>query len=138
MDEKSLLKMEMQKRNRNAFTLVEMLIVLLIVSIVSIQFRPRPSLYSLTLFMNQLKSHCIDLQQRAFIDKRDLYITFDTSYVDFDGQRVNYPKEVACTPKTFHYNSNGNISNAQTITCKSGNLERKLIFQLGQGRVRIE
>ena len=43
---------------------------------------------------------------------------------------------MTCTEQAFHYNAKGNISQAFTVTCSNAQSKKKLVFQLGMGRVR--
>ncbi len=128
--------MEKQKHN-NGFTLIEMMIVLLIISILSLSYQPRLD-YSLSMFMEKVKICCINSQQLAFIEKKDIYVTFSKHSLIYGDEEFIFPDGIVCDEKTFHYNSNGNISTAQTIHCSNQHKEKKLVFQLGMGRIRIE
>lgn len=121
----------------NGFTLIEMLLVLLIVSVVSfgIYVKPQSSLY---LFMKQLQSYCILSQQKAFIFKETQNIYSESNSIYFNEGYIEIPSSISCTPFSFHYNEKGNISKAHSITCHNENKAMKLIFQLGSGRVRLE
>lgn len=122
--------------HNNAFSMLEMLLVLLIVSIFSMSFvMPKDNL---TLFMQQLMQESILCQERAFLEKRRVDVHFDASFAQFDDHKISYPSHISCSVVNFYYNSKGNVSKASTIRCTDGNQKKKLIFQLGSGRVRID
>lgn len=134
----SLLLMEMQKPNNNAFTILEMMIVLLIVSISTIGIQAHSYQPSLSIFMKKMMSYSIILQEQAFIEKEQKQVTIENSQAYFDSTLLTYPTVISCEAQSFHYNEKGNISKANTITCYRGNETMSLIYQLGTGRVRIE
>ena len=92
----------------NGFTMIESLIVLLIVCVLSIGISQNQNQSNLTIFMEKLMSYC-----------------------EFD-------ESIACETLRFHYNAKGNISKANTLECHDQQGTKKLIFQLGSGRVRID
>lgn len=120
----------------NAFTLVEMLLVLLIISVFSMGFRVPES--NLTIFMEQIMNESILCQEMAFLKKKEVDVSFYSSYAKFNDSSYIYPSKITCSTNSFHYNENGNISKACTIACSNGIHTKKLIFQLGSGRVRID
>lgn len=121
----------------NGFTLIEMLLVLLIVSVVSfgVYAKPEASLY---LFMRQLQSCCILAQEKAYIFKKIQPVYSESNFIYFNEEELEIPNSISCTPFSFHYNEKGNISKAHSITCSNHNKSMKLVFQLGSGRVRLE
>lgn len=127
--------MATQKQN-NGFTLLEALIVLIIVCVCSISIGAHPN--RLSLFMRQLQNQCILAQEKAYTDKRDITLSFSESGSTIDDVYTSYPHGIHCTAIRFHYNPKGNISQGNTVTCSYNHHQKKLIFQLGQGRVRIE
>ncbi len=121
----------------NGFTLIEMLLVLLIVSVVSFGVYAKP-VSPLYLFMRHLQSACILAQEKAFANKEVQNVYFASDRIYLNEQSIDIPSSITCTPFSFHYNEKGNISKAHTITCSNDNKSMKLVFQLGSGRVRIE
>ena len=122
--------------HNNAFSLLEMLMVLLMISIFSISFMiPKDNL---TIFMDQMLMYSVISQEEAFIEKKDVNVTIENHYAQFGNITFEYPDSIACSIKSFHYNSKGNISSANTVTCSNGTTSKSLIYQLGSGRVRID
>lgn len=64
--------------NKNGFTFVEILIVLLIVSILSfgLYSKMHTSLY---VFMRQVQTLCITAQQKAYVEHRKVYVSIQDS-----------------------------------------------------------
>ena len=122
----------------NAFTLLEALFVLLIVSVLTLTGITNPSISSLKLFGNQFLSYCVYTQEKAFMDKEEKTVKIYTDHAIFDQIQFTYPHSITCDPFTYHYNAKGNISQAHTIRCHNEQDSISLIFQLGSGRVRIE
>lgn len=129
--------MDKQKHN-NAFTLLECLLVLLIVSVFSLAILGTRNVSSLTVFTEKMMSYSVLTQEKAFIEKERMMVVIDNTYAKFDDIWFDYPLGITCDATSFHYNAKGSISKANTITCSDGILTRKLIFQLGSGRARIE
>lgn len=97
-------------------------------------FRIQPSL---NIFTQKMLYQCVIAQEKAYVDKRDVYVDINEHEAYFDDIRWKYPNNVSCTPFSFHYTPNGNISMGQSVSCKYKNKEKKLVFQLGSGRVRV-
>ncbi|WP_346671085.1 competence type IV pilus minor pilin ComGD [Faecalicoccus acidiformans] len=122
----------------NAFTLLEGLFVLLIISLLTLVTIFKPVSSSLKLFGNQILSYCVFTQEKAFMDKEQKNVEIKTDHAIFDKIRFNFPHSITCDPFTYHYNAKGNISQAHTIHCQNEQDSISLVFQLGSGRVRIE
>jgi prepilin-type N-terminal cleavage/methylation domain-containing protein len=129
--------MDKQLRMINGFTLIEMLLVLLIVSVLSfgVYHMPKASLY---LFMRQLQSSCIVSQEKAYIYKEKQEIYKENQTIHFSDLCLDIPSNILCNDFSFYYNEKGNISKAHTIVCEQESNSLKLVFQLGSGRVRLE
>ena len=122
--------------NKNGFTLVEMLIVLFIVSMLGfgLSFHMHSSLY---VFMKNLQTLCITVQEKAYVQHRNVYVNLnDKIYVD----EVEYliPQDIVCDSVSFYYNAKGNMSKAMSLHCQNASNQMKLVFQVGAGRVRLE
>ena len=76
--------------NKNGFTFVEILIVLLIVSILSfgLYSKMHSSLY---VFMKQVQTLCITAQQKAYVERRKVYVSIQDSIL-VDEVIKNYVK----------------------------------------------
>lgn len=129
--------MEKQPLN-NGFTLLESLFVLLITTVLMYGFLQIRSLNSLTIFMEKLMSNCVLTQEKAFVSKQKIQVDIFDDQASFDGDIFTYPNNITCEQFSFHYNAKGNISKANTLTCSDENHTKKLVFQLGSGRVRVE
>lgn len=121
----------------NAFSLIEMLVVLLIVSICMMGIHVSTQV-PLFLFMKQLQSRFLVCQQKAFCQKEDIAIEIRENQALFDSDIWTYPMGIACSPGHYSFNANGNISRAGTIRCTNSSQQRSLVLQLGSGRSRIE
>ncbi|MGN1344785.1 MAG: prepilin-type N-terminal cleavage/methylation domain-containing protein [Traorella sp.] len=122
--------MDKLRLNKNGFTLIEMLFVLLIICITS----------SLTLFqINQNESLKFNyLKEKLHLSQLDSLINhrqntieiFKTTLYINDEEYDLYPLE--CESIYFHYNEKGNISNACTIRCENKK-KYEIRLQLGTG-----
>ncbi len=115
---------------------MEMLVVLLIVTLFSIPVSLQKD--HLTLFMKKMKMYSIAVQCNAFQLKEVKTIRIGNKEALFDDKLFHYPDTISCSSVTFHYNENGNISQALSYTCKDSSHKMKMIYQLGSGRVRYE
>lgn len=127
-----------KRRPANAFTLGEMLFVLLIVVLFGslLQTAPKPASAGLTL--RQIQSRAVALQMEAFETKQRKSFSIGANSAAFDGERLVFPKELTCTPASFAFNGAGNISKAGSVSCQVSGKTRRLVFQLGSGRSRLE
>ncbi|MFC7370415.1 competence type IV pilus minor pilin ComGD [Fictibacillus iocasae] len=140
------------KDNRNGYTFIEMMIVLLVVSIFL-----GAGVFSLRTFYETV-------QTRSFLKslKKDLYFTQQTAvstesfvslvfhqghtYIIRDGvkslKKVTYPDHVSVEPYsmplTITYNGRGNISQGGTLVIRANQKRFHLVFQLGKGRFYID
>lgn len=128
--------MAKHKRN-NGFTLIESLLVLLIVSLVTTIFYATAQT-PLYLFMKQLQTQLVTSQQIAYVTKNTQVVDILEQGIVLNDQIMEYPFSVSCEPIHFHFNASGNISKAGTIVCHNKTQTKKIILQLGSGRMRIE
>lgn len=128
--------MDKPSLNKNGFTFLEMMIVLLIVSILSfgLYSKMQSSLY---VFMKQVQTLCITAQQKAYAEHRKVYVHIQDS-IHVDEIEYKIPKDIACDSVDFYYNAKGNISKALSLHCSNSSTKMKLVFQVGAGRVRLE
>ena len=122
--------------NKNAFSLVEMLLVLLIISVLSfgVYTSSHSSLY---IFMKKLESYCLIAQQKAYIEKRVVNVKVNGK-IYIANEMYDIPKDIRGDERSSFFNEKGNISKAGHITCSNQSQSMNLIFQLGTGRMRIE
>ena len=122
--------------NKNGFTLVEMLVVLLIVSMLGfgLSTKIHSSLY---VFMKNLQTLCITAQEKAYVKHRKVYVEIDDS-IYMDDVEYKIPHDIACDHVSFYYNAKGNMSKAMSLHCQNASSQMKLVFQVGAGRVRLE
>lgn len=120
----------------NAFTLFEMLVVLLIVALLSMVSLPKYD--PLSLFMEQLKERCVQAQLQAYAGKENIEVRIMEHEVWIDDEIIAIPHSIACTPLSFSYNANGNITKGGTSQCRSDRKTMKIVFQIGMGRARVQ
>ncbi|MGN1277248.1 MAG: prepilin-type N-terminal cleavage/methylation domain-containing protein [Floccifex sp.] len=120
----------------NGFTIIEMLVVLFILLCFSIPFVKPVS--SFDIFIKKMRIYSIICQEKAFLYKQNQTVTIQEHQAIFEDFIYVYPDEFTCEPISFHYNANGNISQALSYRCQSLHQEKTMIYQLGSGRVRYE
>ena len=123
-------------RNKNGFTLLEMLVVLLIVSILSFGLSTQMNT-SLYLLMKKVQTLSITAQEKAYVEHQRIDMSVN-SKINVGDIEYCIPKDIVCDPVSFYYNTKGNISKALTLRCQNANSKMKLVYQLGTGRVRLE
>lgn len=118
----------------NGFTLLEMVLVMLVVSVVGITAVP-PSSSGFSLFMTELENRIVAEQVKAYNGqcRRTLSIT-GHSLITESGT-FSFPDGYGCTPFDWHYNASGSISTAGTVSCTGDGTSKDLVFRLGAGRI---
>lgn len=124
--------------NSNGYTIVEMMVVLLIVSMCTLVFTSMPRANSLHMIADTILYKCCIVQEQAFYQKQNKYVTIGTYQANFDKETLIYPHGITCEPASFSYNAKGNISQANTVKCFEADQHISLVFQLGSGRVRVD
>lgn len=87
--------------------------------------------------MRQVQTLCITAQQKAYVERRKVYVNIQDSIL-VDEVEYGIPKDIACDSVSFYYNAKGNMSKAFSFHCSNTNTKMKLVFQVGDGRVRLE
>lgn len=122
----------------NGFTILEMMIVVLIVSVLlhALASAPRPD--HLGLFSRQLLLTIQSEQFKAFESRQSRQIVIDKHAYETIEKRVEYPSSISCTPQVLLFTNKGNIAKGGSITCSQGSKRVRLVFQLGTGKGRID
>lgn len=116
------------------FTMIEMLLVLLLVSICFALFpfvhAPKEAL--MNLHMEQVRQTLLEIQAQALFEKREIMVHLggDTLYAD----DVSYALPAACYGDVI-FHANGNVNHAMSIPCSWSHERRTLVIQLGAGRI---
>ena len=144
----------MEKRhykNRQGFSLVEMLAVLMIVSIIVI-ILSRISIntyekYQERLAVNELVSEIYNVQTRSLNERRTFIIFFrnddkyDTFYDDHEHwkkiKRVGKPK-LGGSSVTFEYRKGNLVSKANTVDVQFDNSRYRIIVHLDTGYITLD
>ncbi|WP_302539522.1 hypothetical protein [Holdemanella biformis] len=87
--------------------------------------------------MKQVQTLCITAQQKAYVERRKVYVNIQDSIL-VDEVEYGIPKDITCDSVSFYYNAKGNMSKAFSFHCSNTNTKMKLVFQVGAGRVRLE
>ena len=103
--------------NKNGFTLVEMLVVLLIVSMLGFGLSTKMHC-SLYVFMKNLQTLCITAQEKAYVKHRKVYVEIGDS-IYMDDVEYKIPHDIACDHVSFYYNAKGNMSKAMSLHCQN-------------------
>lgn len=127
-----------KQRVPNGFTLLEMLIVLLIVSILLKSITLPTKNESLSLFSRNLLLNIQTEQFKAFESRQNRQFVIERNYYQTLKEKVNYPASITCTPQVLLFTSKGNISKGGTVVCNQGAKQVRLVFQIGTGKGRID
>ena len=138
-------------KNRQGFSLVEMLAVLMIVSIIVI-ILSRISIntyekYQERLAVNELVSEIYNVQTRSLNERRTFIIFFvnddkyDTFYDDHEhwkkNKRVGKPK-LGGSSVTFEYRKGNLVSKANTVDVQFDNSRYRIIAHLDTGYITLD
>lgn len=122
----------------NGFSILEVLVIMLIICVFTFQFSTMLVSPSLPIFMEKMMQLSTMAQEKAFIEKEKKEVEIHENWAKFDDTILSYPSQISCSSTSFHYNAKGNINKGGSITCQENGTEKKLIFQIGSGRVRLE
>lgn len=133
--------------NNKAFTLIEMLIHLMIVSFlllltIKIPHREIASQIEHRLFVDQLVAQLNYTQQKALLHNKRYTVIFDQ-----ERQEVRFNDRTLKLPDTMHFNqtfifdylANGRVSQFRTVTLYLDQaIYVKVVFQLGSGKFVVQ
>lgn len=122
----------------NGFSLAETLLVLLMACILMVLVPGKQRQIPLDLFMEELESEICSVQALSFARKESQEIGIQERKAILPAKTVSYPDSVSCTPFSFGFNARGNITKGGSVTCTNGQVQQKMVFQIGAGRIRHE
>ncbi|HLR41844.1 MAG TPA: competence type IV pilus minor pilin ComGD [Pseudogracilibacillus sp.] len=139
-------------KNEKAFTLVEMLIVLIIIMILTILIVPNMfkmiEKYETTTFLKQLNSDILYIQNETMSQAREhrIVLKSDQQYyyiINIENKIVKKEKipegiSYSNIQTTIKFNARGSVFNPRTIYFKDKYASYKLVLPLGKGRHYIE
>jgi competence protein ComGD len=141
-------------RTSNAFTLVEMAIVLLIITIVGAVAFPKFDSFQMNrkseYFISAFQKNILRMQQKAITEGRSYRLIINNenhSYWirgDESGKLItcDFPEfitfESHSMPLLIQYNQFGNISGAGTMYIHTPKQTYKMVFQIGKGKFYVE
>ncbi|WP_300965389.1 prepilin-type N-terminal cleavage/methylation domain-containing protein [Faecalibaculum rodentium] len=120
----------------NGFTIVEMMLVLLMVSVLALftaSVKPVP----LVVFMKTLESSILEQQVKAYAMNEERHLEITGNALRTEDGETGFPSGTVCTPFSWHYTGNGTISQGGTVNCTNGEEDHSLVFRIGAGRVTI-
>ena len=123
------------KYNKNGYTLIEMLFVLLILSVMlSLTFTHHLDLSEYKFQM--IQELCYQTQFDSYLNKKvnEIEIYHQHMYIN-DKKYDLYP--LSCDNEYFHYNVKGNISHPFTLICRYKK-DYEYRFQLGSGWISYD
>lgn len=140
MEQRLAFKMAKQSTTNkpNGFTMLELMVVVLVVSVLlhTLALTPRPD--RLGLFSRQLLLTIQSEQFKAFESRQSRQIVIDKHAYETVKRKVEYPASISCTPQVLLFTNKGNIAKGGSVTCSQGSKSVRLVFQLGTGKGRID
>ena len=122
-------------RQNSGFTLIEMLLVFLILSVALFLF---PIMHArremMGLRMDLLQKQLLLAQAKAMREGKKISVVLDGTMLQYDGYR--YDLGMRCEGKVV-FHPNGNVDRARTIPCHMEHGGKELIIQLGSGRMYV-
>ncbi|NCC54966.1 MAG: hypothetical protein EOM11_05715 [Erysipelotrichia bacterium] len=131
----------MHKANKtsNAFTLLEMCLLLCVISVLLLL---SPSLFktkAILYFDTQRIAYLIKQAQAfAILERREVDVEVVNKGIYVDQHFYNFAKEVVCDPYIFYFNAKGNINMANTITCYYHHWQTQIVMNLGSGHIYVK
>lgn len=139
-------------KNKNGFTLIEMLFTLAILSILILLFVPSFNKtvqnQQVNQFLHVLQSDVLYMQNLSTGNKSDIRMIFNENHYVVTNYLSNdifierqYPNDVTIQTRTINYvsfNDKGTIRYPGTIQIKSRHKNYRVIFPLGKGRFYID
>lgn len=123
-------------KNKNGFTLIEMMIVLWFISLLILlaPIHHISNQVELSIAIEQIHQFLLRQQQRAIYEKISIPIEFYRSRIHASNETLDI-QNVFIDAKDFSFTAKGTVTHAQTITCTHDKKVRKLIIELGSGTI---
>ena len=122
----------------NAFTMLEALLTLLILSVTIFSFSQVHQKPSLEIVCKKIMNLSVMMQERAYSQKMNQYVQIHHNEAFFEDTVLTFPNGIVCEGYDYHYNAKGNINQGGTITCTDGSQVKRIVVHLGSGRMRLE
>lgn len=126
-----------KQRFADGFTLVEMLVVLLLLSLCMMIF-PLTQIHKsavLQMQMETMRRELLSLQVKAIHEKRRIEIEFIGEMMKCEERNINL--HMRCQGR-LSFNASGNVNHAMSIPCQLDGESAKLVIQLGSGRMYVK
>lgn len=138
MEKQLILLMDKQKAI-NGYTMVEMIIVLMILSILmSVSFLFTPKQTTLHFFMRQLRDYYLIAQLEAIQNHEEKRFDVSEDGFSLGDQFISNPRGIVCDPQSFLIYPSGNVNHAGTIRCYQDQFQVALTIQLGSGHAQLK
>lgn len=122
----------------NGFTLIEMLIVLLIISICVLVF-PVVQQRKQLMFRYQMltfKQHLLQAQTKAMETRKIVNVDIQANGYQIDDVYYAWDN-MSCQRTSLQYYPQGSVSQAKTIHCSCERNDLQLVIQLGSGQMDV-
>ncbi|MDF9824380.1 competence protein ComGC [Breznakia sp. PF5-3] len=124
--------------NRKGFTLFQMLMVLLIISIcLLLQPKTQRTKTSLKYETMKLREWILQAQEKAIFDKTNVSMMIEDNMISSNNKTYSLAKETTCGSHHISFNHRGNTNQARTIECRQGKEKAEIVINLGAGNIYV-
>lgn len=122
------------------FTLIEVLLVLSVIAVlgVCLPFLKVQSSLQLSYEMKIIYHKLLYAQAQSIAKKKTISVDFQGDSYHINNDLETFSSSMHCSSIRFHFTPLGTISKAGTITCSLQGYQKKIILQLGSGRIYVE
>lgn len=134
------MKSTMVKHPSNkGFTLVEMLLVLMIISVLLLIMPMLQKQQGILLRwdVKRIQELSIATQAEALRTHQQIPLYIRGNRVEIQGKTIQLHPSTSCSTLSFHYTAQGTISQAFTLRCQSKKAQVTMVAQLGSGRLDV-
>ena len=126
--------------SNKGFTLIESLLIVsvLMICMLMFPFMKRHAGITLQYQMQELRLLLISAQSMAIREKRNVYIAIQAQDVQIDNTLIKLNRSTVCKIRNLHFTPLGNVAKAMSIHCSSNGINKRIVIQLGTGRMYVK
>lgn len=119
---------------------MEMLLVLTIISMfmLCIPLLKTPAAITLQYQLQIIEQRLLDAQYQSMSQKTSASVDFQGNSYTIAGKTYAVGQGVMCSHASWRFSPNGNVSKALTLSCSLQNAKKKLVVELGSGRMYVK
>lgn len=126
--------------SNKGFTLIEALLVLSVIAILGacLPFLKVQASLKLSYEMKTIYHKLLYAQGQSIAKKKTIPVDFRGDSYQIDNDLETFSSSMHCSNTQFHFTPLGTISKAGSITCSLQGYQKKIVLQLGSGRIYVE